>query len=504
MNATGCRKAVHVVLGFALAALPIFGQIKAPARWIDPQSGAARRSILDEVNFETDTSVVATGFPTLACAAEAAKRDTTIFYVVEGYADGRGGAEYNLRLSEARARSVADYLVFLGVPAGRLQAVGRGKAGLPSDKITNFVNRKAIVIPHRGAFDGPVMDRLPVEGLPCGTHATLTIPGQVPSPAARIEINGQTFLINVNYSRIRSDLRGEIRQALAEDRALQSIHEDAAPRDGAGDPDPMKDASRISAPRSEAQAPTQPSSGNASSSRGGGAFFEAFGVSTNLKVTEKAMGRLAAGCSFPINEEGVFQVGFQGEFGSYRRKLQGDLAFGLSRGAFRGAAFLSYASVSGVALDMTGVPVVTGMMGGARLGLEWPWFGMGLTYATASTPAAATTGPAQDPAGVALCDLRFDWSRFQTRIWGGGAKLQDRNSLAQSLSGKGFGGAELSWYFQEGAAVVVRGESLPIYEALAYQGKAETRFSMGLRFGGAAAPGAQWIPVPAARLVFPF
>lgn len=50
---------------------------------------------------------------------------------IEGHADPRGGAEYNLKLSEERAQSVASYLTNkLGVLPERIQPVGKGSAEL--------------------------------------------------------------------------------------------------------------------------------------------------------------------------------------------------------------------------------------------------------------------------------------------------------------------------------------------------------------------------------------
>lgn len=46
---------------------------------------------------------------------------------IEGHTDSRGGAEFNLRLSQARADAVRRALIERGVPAGRLQAVGLGE-----------------------------------------------------------------------------------------------------------------------------------------------------------------------------------------------------------------------------------------------------------------------------------------------------------------------------------------------------------------------------------------
>ena len=47
--------------------------------------------------------------------------------MVEGHADSRGTAEYNLALGERRDTAVRDYLVSLGVTADRITVVSKGK-----------------------------------------------------------------------------------------------------------------------------------------------------------------------------------------------------------------------------------------------------------------------------------------------------------------------------------------------------------------------------------------
>jgi peptidoglycan-associated lipoprotein len=47
--------------------------------------------------------------------------------VVEGHCDERGTNEYNLALGDRRARSVRDYLVQAGVPAGQLTLISYGE-----------------------------------------------------------------------------------------------------------------------------------------------------------------------------------------------------------------------------------------------------------------------------------------------------------------------------------------------------------------------------------------
>jgi peptidoglycan-associated lipoprotein len=55
------------------------------------------------------------------------KRWTTTKVLVEGHADSRGTAEYNLALGERRATAVRDYLVNLGIASDRIQIVSKGK-----------------------------------------------------------------------------------------------------------------------------------------------------------------------------------------------------------------------------------------------------------------------------------------------------------------------------------------------------------------------------------------
>jgi len=48
---------------------------------------------------------------------------------VIGYTDTTGDADYNMGLSERRAKAVSDYLVTLGVPADKTRILGRGENG---------------------------------------------------------------------------------------------------------------------------------------------------------------------------------------------------------------------------------------------------------------------------------------------------------------------------------------------------------------------------------------
>lgn len=62
----------------------------------------------------------------LASMAKVLNRYPDTQLLIEGHTDNTGTAEYNQRLSEQRARSVADYLKSLNVTPGRLSESGHG------------------------------------------------------------------------------------------------------------------------------------------------------------------------------------------------------------------------------------------------------------------------------------------------------------------------------------------------------------------------------------------
>ncbi len=85
------------------------------------------RSLL--VNFEFGSSTLLTSsFPVLNSIAEVMRSYPDLRVRVAGHTDYVGSDEYNLRLSQARARSVAEYLSAIqGIPADRLASVGFGE-----------------------------------------------------------------------------------------------------------------------------------------------------------------------------------------------------------------------------------------------------------------------------------------------------------------------------------------------------------------------------------------
>jgi peptidoglycan-associated lipoprotein len=83
---------------------------------------------MSDVFFDLDESDIRDGDRSvLQRDADWMKRWATTIVTVEGHADSRGSSEYNLALGNRRAMGVKDYLVSLGVPAGRITVISKGK-----------------------------------------------------------------------------------------------------------------------------------------------------------------------------------------------------------------------------------------------------------------------------------------------------------------------------------------------------------------------------------------
>ena len=87
-----------------------------------------REKPIGDAYFDLDSSQIrADAQPVLQKDADWLKRWASTKVTVEGHADSRGTAEYNLALGDRRASAVRDYLVNLGIPAARIQVVSKGK-----------------------------------------------------------------------------------------------------------------------------------------------------------------------------------------------------------------------------------------------------------------------------------------------------------------------------------------------------------------------------------------
>ena len=85
-----------------------------------------KNSPFQPVFFRLDSSEVdSAGQQALNANAEILKKYPTWVITIEGHADERGTAEYNLALGERRAIAARTYLVSLGISADRLRTVSK-------------------------------------------------------------------------------------------------------------------------------------------------------------------------------------------------------------------------------------------------------------------------------------------------------------------------------------------------------------------------------------------
>ena len=87
-----------------------------------------KESPLKEVYFDFDKyDLRPDARATLKANADWLKRNAGVRAEIEGHADERGTNEYNLALGVKRSQAVRDYLVTLGVEAGRLSTISYGE-----------------------------------------------------------------------------------------------------------------------------------------------------------------------------------------------------------------------------------------------------------------------------------------------------------------------------------------------------------------------------------------
>jgi peptidoglycan-associated lipoprotein len=88
----------------------------------------AAAAALKDVHFDFDKSDIReSDKPVLVAMAAFMKAYPKANVFIDGNCDERGTVEYNLALGEHRAHAAMNYLVGLGVPAGRLSATSYGK-----------------------------------------------------------------------------------------------------------------------------------------------------------------------------------------------------------------------------------------------------------------------------------------------------------------------------------------------------------------------------------------
>ena len=109
-----------------------------------------QNEIGDRVYFETDKyNISSASAYTLESQANWLKSTPGFQIIVEGHCDERGTREYNLALGERRGNSVKDFLVSLGVDAGRITVISYGKERPSADGNTSeswAENRRSVTI----------------------------------------------------------------------------------------------------------------------------------------------------------------------------------------------------------------------------------------------------------------------------------------------------------------------------------------------------------------------
>jgi peptidoglycan-associated lipoprotein len=87
-----------------------------------------RMGVLRTIYFDYDKSEIrADQRPTLQANAQWLRENPTATILVEGNCDERGTREYNIALGNRRATATMEYLVSLGVEAGRIEIISYGE-----------------------------------------------------------------------------------------------------------------------------------------------------------------------------------------------------------------------------------------------------------------------------------------------------------------------------------------------------------------------------------------
>lgn len=133
-----------------------------------------RIRIKGNINFETNSSAIAKdSYPMLDEVAQVLGNNPGLGPVlIEGHTDSVGAAAYNQRLSEARAKSVLDYLVKKGIDTKRLRSTGHGEEKPIADNATITGRAKNRRTDFRLVVDEVEIPAAPKDGGGAGDGAT--------------------------------------------------------------------------------------------------------------------------------------------------------------------------------------------------------------------------------------------------------------------------------------------------------------------------------------------
>lgn len=126
---TGCASSRTTSAGTSAVAEPTVAQATATPATTEAATGELRQAILQlrRVHFAyNQATLLPSARQALTAAADTLKKHPDVIIYIEGHADHRGSADYNLALSRERAEAVVRFLVGQGVDARRLQVGSYG------------------------------------------------------------------------------------------------------------------------------------------------------------------------------------------------------------------------------------------------------------------------------------------------------------------------------------------------------------------------------------------
>ena len=206
--------------------------------------------VLHGVNFEFNKATLTVNAKTLldqVADALLARKDIKV--EIDGHTDGKGGAAYNQKLSEARAASVKKYLVGRGIDEGRMTTKGFGKSMPVADNNTDEgreLNRRVELKVTESGNGEAAPAAAPAEAAPAAAPAE---GAAAPAEAAPAEA-----------------APAEAPAAPAEAPAAEAAPAEAAPAAPADSTPPADNSAAPAAPSGDSSAPAD---GGSSSSSGG-------------------------------------------------------------------------------------------------------------------------------------------------------------------------------------------------------------------------------------------
>ena len=94
--------------------------------------------VLHNIYFQFDRStILQQSYKELTTLVELMRDNPKLRIEIGGHTDNQGSASYNMKLSESRAKAVADYLIAKGIDPKRLQYRGYGKTKPIADNSTD-------------------------------------------------------------------------------------------------------------------------------------------------------------------------------------------------------------------------------------------------------------------------------------------------------------------------------------------------------------------------------